>query len=133
MPFDPEGFAGSWWAHRRAHDNFEDHLLCAGDEGFDFTGTRTDDYDSSVEIDGVPPAARLNEVQQKLLAACGFRTAYVNHTDGVETHYSLAAPSAGWRRKCTENGFAISYWPSGWGEDCRGWLVSGYMVVDPDL
>ena len=135
-PFSPVGFADSWWEHNRRHSAFEDHLLCAGVEGFDFEKTWTDDYDSSVELGGVPPEARLNEAQQRLLAACGFDTAYVNHVDGVETHYGLRGelPQEGWRRKRTETGFMISYWPDGWkGGQCDGWLESGYMTVDPSL
>lgn len=133
-PFDPIGFAEAWWRHQRLLNVFEDHLLCAGDEGFDFVGVRTDDYDSSVEIDGVPSNARLNEQQQKLLAACGFSRAFVNHTDGVETHYGLKAVSPGWRRKRTADGFIISRWPDGWGEELREkWVPSGYMTIDPAL
>jgi len=134
--FDPAGFARSWWDHQSRASAFEDHLHCAADEGFDFSGTRTDDYDSSVEIDGVPPDARLNEAQQKLLSECGFIAAFVNHTDEVETHYNLREVSAGWRRKTksTGTGFVISYWPEGWGEALRDkWIPSGYMTVDPSL
>lgn len=135
LEFAPEGFAASWWAYRHRHDAFEDHLLCAGDEGFDFTGTRTDDYDLSVEVDGVPSGARLNEAQHRLLAACGFLTAFVNHKDGVETHYNLRGePTQGWRRKRTDNGFVISRRPEGWtGKTCDEWFENGYMKVDPNL
>lgn len=126
MPFDPVGFADEWWAHNRRLDVFEDHLLCAGDEGFDFERTWTDSYDSSVEIGGVPPAARLNEAQQRLLAACGFLIAFVNHRDGTETHYALRElPSKGWRRKRTDTGFVVSSWPEG--------VSMTNITVDPNL
>lgn len=125
-PFDPGGFAEEWWALNRRHDIFEDHLLCAGDEGFDFGRTWTDDYDSSVEIGEVPPAARLNEAQQRLLADCGFLIAFVNHSDGTETHYNLReVPTQGWRRKRTETGFVVSSWPEN--------VQRTNITVDPDL
>jgi hypothetical protein len=134
VPFDPNGFADSWWTHQYRRSAFEDHLLYLGDEGFDFEKTWTDDYDSSVELGGVPPAVRLNETQQQFLFDCGFQIAFVNHSDGVETHYSLKNPSLGWRRKRTEKGFVISYWPEGWkGGACDKWIETGYMTVDPNL
>ena len=89
VPFDPCGFADSWWDHRRRLDAFEDHLLYAGDEGFDFEKTWTDSYDSSIEIGKVPPGTILNAAQQALLAACGFRKVYVNYSDGTEKVYDL--------------------------------------------
>lgn len=97
MPFDPGGFADEWWEFNWRLSAFEDNLLSAGDEGFDFANTWTDWYDSSVEIGGVPPDARLNEGQQRLLADCGFLTAFVNHDDGWETLYNLNSVSQGSR------------------------------------
>lgn len=85
--FDPKGFAESWWNHTHRLTAFEDHLLCAGDDGFDFGRTRTDWYDCSLEVDEVPPNVHLNEKQQRLLFDCGFMRCWLNHDDGWETYY----------------------------------------------
>lgn len=137
--FDPAGFADAWWYFQRRKYAFNDHLLCMGDEGFDYVDVSTDDYDSSIEINKAAPDARLNEAQQEFLWKCGFSRAFVNHTDGIETHYTWKAdafvPHRGWRRRHREGGgFDINYWPEGWNSpSTAGWRELGYMTVIPDL
>jgi hypothetical protein len=58
---------------------------------------RYDDYDSSIEIDNVPPDFRLSKDSWKMLMDEGFRICFVNHTDGWETHYNRNN-STGWRK-----------------------------------
>jgi len=65
---------------------FEDDLYEAGAE---FEKSGYDSYDNSVELYDVPPDHRLPEAAQKIIHAAGFSIAYVNHTDGWETHYSV--------------------------------------------
>ena len=128
-------FAETMFAWFVALDQFETGLC---DLGFgEFAGVRGDSYDISVELDGVDPAARLNEAQQHFIWDSGFLSAYVNHSDGWETHYSWKGaefvPVEGWRRRRTAKGFEISQWPKGWGDPATGrnsdWLKSGYIVI----
>ena len=115
--------------------DFTDRLCTAGFGNYsgDIWG---DDYDNSIEFGQVDPDARLTEEQQRIIFDEGFTLCFVNHTDGWETHYSWKhadfKPHRGWRRKRTDKGFTINYWPESWGEDTNGWLASGYMTIEAD-
>lgn len=92
-PFDPSGFARSWWEQNRRLSNFEDHILFLGDDGFDFNGTGTDSYDASVEVYGVTPLDYLlNEHQQRLIFESGFLACFVNYDSGPGRHYRWERP-----------------------------------------
>lgn len=99
---------------------------------FDYDEIGWDSYDGSLEICKVHDDARLSIEAQKFIAESGFSKVYVNHLDGWETHYGWGAefkPQRGWRRKRTEKGFMISYWPEGLP---MGWKDTGYMTIVPD-
>lgn len=133
------GFANQVWSFREAEGDFEARL---NDTGLtEYKGFRYDSYDCSIEIDGAPKDLRLTDEQQRIFFDAKFATAYVNHEDGWETHYSWAfgkpfEAKRGWRRLRIENGFLISYWPEAWGDPLTGknadWLRGGYMTIVPD-
>lgn len=135
-PAADEGFAGAWWDWQIRKATFEDRL---GDvlEPFDYDRIGGDDYDNSLEIMGCDNDLRLTEAAQRFIIRSGFSKCYVNHNDGWETHYSWrnedAAPVRGWRRRRTDKGFEISYWPERWDSpQTANWLASGYMTVVGD-
>jgi hypothetical protein len=118
-----------------AESNFSEILLDLADEGFDWSHLGTDNYDSSLELYDVPNDSRLNEKQQKFIYDNDFSTCYVNHKNGIETHYNWSRPfkvSKGWRRERTEEGFNVSYWPESW-NTCKEWSKSGYIKVKENL
>lgn len=133
-----------------ARSMLEDRLADVGLEmriGWDY-------YDCSIELYEVDPDVRLTAEQQKVICDAGFQRAYVNHTDGWETHYTWdrgVSPVRGWRRRWVRDAAAetdrqvgggdpgyyeISYWPEGWGSRdsgrCGEWLKTGYMRIVPD-
>lgn len=70
--------------------------------GMEYETIGWDDYDSSLEIRGVPADHRPTEEVQRVFHASGFATVFVNHVDGWETHfnYKRGEPFAmkdGWR------------------------------------
>lgn len=80
--------------YKKAVKKFEAALK---DKGVQFTETSYDSYDNSMELYGVPPDYRLTpEVVDFILKDEGFGIAFVNHTDGWETHYTHKYPN-GWR------------------------------------
>ena len=100
--------------------------------GVPFAGLGWDDYDCSVEIDGVPAGYRLSEEAQRVVHEAGFLKAYVNHEDRWETHYNfpldkLFKASGGWRvsypRKREDEGgkiwveAVVPGWPAAWFEN----------------
>ena len=89
LPFDPSGFAEAWWEFNWTLDNFEDHLLCLGDEGFDFDKVWTDSYDLSLEIGNVPTGIKLNDAQKQLIKDCGFLCVFVNYDKGPCEYVSI--------------------------------------------
>jgi len=101
------------------------------DAGVIYEKTGWDYYDDSVEIYGVPPESRLEQSTLKQLRAAGFMKAYVNHTDGWETHYNLMT-GVPWRvsypdKRKPEGGSIwveepVPTWP-------RAWFESGYVLV----
>jgi hypothetical protein len=139
--------ADAMFAYHFAEAEFEDTLA---ESGFEYDKLGGDHYDNSVEFYGVPPDARLNEQQQKMVFDAGFSIAYLNHTDGWETHYSRRdgeiKACRGWRRRYVSDPaakttnviagppnpgyFEISYWPEGWKQ--KEWLDTGYMRIVPD-
>jgi hypothetical protein len=127
-------FAGAMFVHNKAL--FEDALSSAGFDQFEKIWG--DDYDNSIEFGEVDNDVRLTAAVQKVIFDAGFSRVFVNHKDGWETHYSWAhgesfEPHRGWRRRRTEKGFDISYWPEGWNTPgCADWLSSGYMTIVPD-
>lgn len=129
-----ETFAARWWKFKLEKAAFEEHLMEVAGEGFDLSDLRADSYDTSIEIDDVPPSARLNEAAQRLLAEAGFSRAYLNHTDGWQTHYVWPTefkPVTGWgRRRREDGGFDITYWPDDWTTTVgKDWLSSGFIKI----
>lgn len=58
------------------------------DLGFgDYYEIRTDEYDNSVEFDGVVDGAVLSHEHQLYIRESGFSRAWLNHRDGSETYY----------------------------------------------
>jgi hypothetical protein len=137
-----------------AEGELEDALEASGAQ---FKRLSWDSYDCSVELYDVPPEHRLSEASQRAVYDAGFAIAFVNHTDGWETHYRWDrrepfSVKRGWRRRWVEDPAAtttrsigarvtpensgyyeISYWPDSWGDDDKhGWRASGYMRIVPD-
>lgn len=119
------------------------------DAGVKFERLGWDFYDCSVELHGVPPDDRLSSDVQRIVRDAGFMTAYVNHNDGWETHYTWKgaefAPVRGWRRHMVHEdqpgpsgviGFKvmrISYWPDTWnGTRLEKDRADGRIVIVPD-
>lgn len=103
--------------------------------GGDYEDIGWDSYDCSLEICKVSNDIRLSIEAQKFIFDSGFSKVYVNHNDEWETHYGWGAefkPQRGWRRKRTEKGFLISYWPEGWTGKSLEWKDNGYMTIVPD-
>lgn len=138
-------FSAVMFEYHRARSAFEGALVEIGFE--QYAAIRGDDYDGSIEFDEVAPSARLDDTAQRLIFDAGFLRAFLNHTDGWETHYSWRAgpvdatpfrPDHGWRRKELQEPqrFLISHWPKSWGDPetgpCAQWLRSGYMTVVPE-
>jgi hypothetical protein len=147
-------FSEQMFAYHRAESDFSDALCEAGFGAFNRIGG--DDYDNSIEFYDVANDARMSEAAQRLIYDVGFGTAFVNHMDGWETHYSWKQNkpfemARGWRRRWVadpqakttrligarpkpENGgyYEISYWPEGWGDQTKDWLTTGYMRIVPD-
>lgn len=137
--------AEKWWANSAVVNEIEEGLWENEPTGFDFQTIRTDNYDSSIEIDGVPADYRLTQDQSDWLKKCGFDKIYVNHTDGWETHYSPGSTN-GWRRRYVSDPeakttnviagppnpgyFETNHFPKGFPKD---WLKTGYFRVVPDL
>lgn len=125
------GFARAMFDLEIWQCDFEELLAEAGFEDYDTIGH--DHYDSSIEFYKVGNDARLSDKAQQIIHEAGFAKAYVNHHDGWETHYKWGEPFAayvGWRRRRTENGFEVSYWPEGWTK--REWLETGYITIVPE-
>ena len=135
-------FSDAAYAFDSQRSDFEESL----GELVDFERIGWDHYDNSIEIYEVPPDTRLSEVAQDFLREAGFGIAYVNHSDGWETHYSKLqnGPTKGWRRRWVSDKSAttdrqagggdpgyyeISEWPATWGETTKDWLNNGYMRV----
>ncbi len=89
LPFNPGGFAENWWEFNRKLMTFEDHLLCLGDEGFDFDRVWTDSYDLSLEIGKVPIGIKLNEAQKELIRNCGFLCVFINYDNAPYEYIKL--------------------------------------------
>ncbi len=106
------------------------------DHGVPFASIGWDYYDESLEVHGVEPAWRMSGDARKALAAEGFATVYVNHTDGWETHYSLSNVSRpGWRVSYPNKGrregeHSAAIWVEarvdGWPAQ---WFDTGYVVI----
>lgn len=105
--------------------------------GLELSHLGWDYYDNSLEIYGVPAAARLSPEAQRLAFDAGFNTVYVNHTDHWETHYNFDhrkgfKPDPGWRvsypqnRSGQEGGIWVEKQPSSWPAD---WFRTGYAKV----
>jgi hypothetical protein len=130
-----------------------DKLIHAGLITSLYDGMGGDWYDNSIELYNCAPGLRLTEEMQKVLFDEGFSVAYVNHTDGWETHYNWGKEfekERGWRRRwvhsptatttnvlgkvveASDRGYyEISYWPTGW-QGQEDWLTTGYMRIVPD-
>lgn len=142
-------FSRVMFDYHEAVSEFEGALCEAGFGAFNRVSG--DYYDNSLEIYEVAPDARMGEAAQRVVFDAGFRTAYVNHKDGWETHYTWDhskpfAPVRGWRRRYVKDPnasttnvivgepnpgyYEISYWPDCW--DNKSWLDSGYMRIVPD-
>lgn len=139
------------WEYNDAKTKFMAALAALGLK--EFTGIRGDDYDCSIELDGVGNDVRLTEDQQRVFFEAKFARAYINHKDGWETHYSWGAefkPARGWRRRWVNDPnvnttrsvglapgpdnagyYEISAWPDGW-KGHESWLDTGYMRIVPD-
>lgn len=103
--------------------------------GVEFETIGWDDYDTSLELHGVPSAYRLAPEAQRMLRDAGFAKVYVNHVDKWETHHSLSGdvfkPNA-WRvsyphkRGDGETGIWVEadvpHWP-------RKWFATAYAIV----
>jgi len=129
-----------------------DKLIAAGMNPVSFDGMGGDWYDNSIELYKCVRWFRLGEALQKVIFDEGFGIAYVNHTDGWETHYNFGEvfeKQRGWRRRWVRDPtsnvtnalgepitpanagyYEISYWPEGWGD--RDWRETGYMRIVPD-
>lgn len=105
----------------------------------DFERLSWDEHDYSVEIYGVPPAARMPVDAQRVIHAAGFLKAYVNHGDKWETHYSFKpgeefTEAKGWRvsyphkRGKDEKGIWVEEHIAGWPQD---WFDTGYVLIKP--
>ena len=129
-------FSVEMFGYQQAEGRFRDELSEIGFLGYETIGG--DDYDNSIEFYKVDNDVRMTEAQQRVVFDAGFSTAYVNHEDGWETHYNWDqrqpfAMARGWRRRRTENGFDISFWPESWDHpSCAEWLANGYMTIVPD-
>ncbi len=136
------------FAYAQAESEFGDAMV---DAGFgDYTRIGGDEYDCSIEFYGVGNNARMNEAAQRLTFGAGFATAYVNHEDGWQTHYTWDhrepfKPVRGWRRYMEHDkepgpsgvvGFSImkiSYWPESWvGSKLEQDRDAGKIVIVPD-
>jgi hypothetical protein len=137
----PAPFAQIAFALQQAEHDFEEAVFeAAGDSGFDFSKINWDSYDSSIEFYGVKPDARMNDAVQKVVFDAGFGKAYVNHTDGWETHYGFYdmkkakdfKPQKGDRIKYGykqgENParFYVEEFPEGWPKE---WKTNGSVVI----
>lgn len=139
--------ADAMFAKNMAESNFDVAMVEAGFG--EYTKIGADEYDNSIEFYGVAPDARMNEAAQRVVFDAGFSTAYVNHTDGWETHYTWQKEfklARGWRRRYVKDANAkttrviagdpdpgyweISHWPKAWTR--REDLASGYMRIHPD-
>ncbi len=90
-----------WRRFFYAQTDFEESLTGAQPD-LDWDKNWYDPYDESIEFSEVPPDVRLNEAVQRILFDAGFLKAFVNHSDGWETHYSWGAKFKkhnGWRTK----------------------------------
>ena len=90
-----------------------------------------DEYDSSVEIDGLPDEFRLNKDSWRMFKEADFTVIYLNHKNGWETHYHTKKYMNGWRvHYCRENGQAqsieVEEFPKSWPEE---WLKTGYVQI----
>ncbi len=68
----------------RAESELEDALTSAG-ALFELLGW--DEYDTSLEVRGVPAEYRLSIDAQRVIHGAGFLVAFLNHADEWETHY----------------------------------------------
>ena len=138
-------FSETIWAFESAQYDFEEALEKVGVE---FERLGWDHYDNSVELYGVGDDVRPVPAQ-RVVRAAGFSTAYVNHENGWETHYSWSGeefvPCRGWRRHMVHDvepgpsgviGFSkmrISYWPESWrASQLKEDLRSGKIEIVPD-
>ena len=133
----PAPFSQIMFAAHLAEADFGEAVYdLSADSGFDFTRIDGDHYDNSIEFYGVPPDARMNEGIQRLIFDAGFSIAYVNHTDGWETHYGFrdkefkvsdgSRIKYGNKQSKKENVVYVENFPVGWPKD---WLKSGYVKV----
>ena len=126
---EKDKFANVAYEFDRRRSDFEESL----DDLVEFDRIGWDHYDNSIEIYGVSPDTRLSEAAQNFLRESGFSIAFVNHSDGWETHYSRLqdSPSKGWRRRWVSDNdvttdrqvgggdpgyYEISEWPDSWGD-----------------
>lgn len=140
--------AEAMFTYSQAECEFGDAMVEAGFG--DYTSIDGDDYDNSIEFRGVGNDARLSAEQQRIVFDAGFSKAFVNHSDGWETHYTWSRQEPfkavrGWRRYMEHDkepgpsgviGFSvmkISYWPDGWnGGQLERDRDAGKIVVVPD-
>lgn len=146
----PKPLAEAMFAYHWAESEFESAL---SDAGFTYGKLGGDHYDNSVEFYHVEPNQRMSEAAQRIVYDAGFSKAYVNHTDGWETHYNWNQrepfkPYRGWRRRYVsdpsasttrvivgepDNGYwEIGYWPEGWGARSMEERDRGYFRIVPD-
>jgi hypothetical protein len=115
----------------------EDTLYYAG---VLFEETSFDSYDRSIELFDVPADCRLSPEAQKIIFDAGFSTAYLNHDNKWETHYTFDKFDSGKFKEV--DGWRVSYprkrglkegrpilveklvetWP-------KEWFETGYVIV----
>jgi hypothetical protein len=134
--WDTSGFAGKAFAFLVEQSEFEDALSELLGEQNEYEKIGWDYYDSSLEIYGLTDACRLSDEAQRFISGQGFVKVYLNHLNGWETHYTWNLPFeavSGWRRKRTQDGFEINYWPKAWNTPVAlEWLKTGYMKIVGD-
>lgn len=86
----PKDFFESYEEHLSFEHDIDDKML---ECGLDWERNGYDSYDASIEFYGVEPEGRLNQKAHDYLSAMGFRRAWLNHKDNMETYYGFPIPS----------------------------------------
>ena len=133
MAWNDGTFAGQAFKFSARKCDFEELL---SEHVNEYDGIGWDYYDESLEIYKVGDSVRLSETAQKFISESGFSKVYLDHIDGWRTHYSwgeVFTAHRGWRRKRTESGFEINYWPEAWTSSrALACLDTGYYKIVGD-